>query len=87
MFVFVFPDLVTETLQGGDCFLLVEIGEQTCDIRVTSRIRLLVQKLEALDLGLVMNPNIACKYFTPLVISSDFDSRDDSVQREHHHTK
>ncbi|KUJ11040.1 uncharacterized protein LY89DRAFT_625418 [Mollisia scopiformis] len=44
--------------QGGDCFLLVEIGQQTCDVRVTSRIRLLVQKLEALNLGLVMNPNI-----------------------------
>lgn len=48
--------------QGGDCFLLVEIGKQTCDVRVTSRIRLLVQKLETLNLGLVMNPNIGCRY-------------------------
>jgi urea carboxylase len=28
--------------QGGDCFLLVDIGKQTCDVRATSRIRLLV---------------------------------------------
>jgi urea carboxylase len=50
--------------QGGDCFLLVEIGKQTCDVRVTSRIRLLVQKLEALEnLKLVMNPNIGCKQY------------------------
>lgn len=87
MFVFLFLEFVTETLQGGDSFLLVEIGEQTCDVRVTSRIRLLVQKLEALNLGLAMNPNIGCKYFTHLANSSDIDSRDDSIQRKHHHTK
>ncbi|KAG0648468.1 Urea amidolyase [Hyphodiscus hymeniophilus] len=45
--------------QGGDSFLLVEIGTQTVDVRVTTRIRLLVEKLQKLkNPKLVMNPNV-----------------------------
>ena len=49
-------------VQGGDCFLLVEIGTQTVDVRVTTRIRLLVEKLQKLKSPkLVMNPNVGCE--------------------------
>jgi hypothetical protein len=49
----------------------VEIGKQTVDIRVTSRIRLLVRKLEELKIPkMVMNPNIGCRQLLlfPLLI-------------------
>ncbi|TVY80340.1 putative urea carboxylase [Lachnellula suecica] len=58
--------------QGGDCFLLVEIGIQTVDVRVTTRIRLLVEKLQNLETPkLVMNPNVGSVMiqFDPKAIS------------------
>ncbi|TAQ89761.1 hypothetical protein B7494_g1936 [Chlorociboria aeruginascens] len=58
--------------QGGDNFLLVEIGKQTVDVRVTTRIRVLVQKLQALkELKLAMNPNIGSVMiqFNPTIIT------------------
>jgi allophanate hydrolase subunit 1 len=46
-------------LQGGDSYLIVEFGKQKADIAITCRIRLLIQKLEALKIpGMVMNPSI-----------------------------
>ena len=50
----------------------MKIGKQTVDIRVTSRIRLLVQKLEESKISkMVMNPNIGCRQlllFTLLIL-------------------
>jgi urea carboxylase len=64
----------------------VEIGRQTTDVRVTSRIRLLVQKIEALKIpGLVM-PNIGC-LFSTLIILLIARSRNDPIRRQNNHPK
>ncbi|RFU25545.1 hypothetical protein B7463_g10792, partial [Scytalidium lignicola] len=58
--------------QGGDSFLIVEVGEQTVDITVTSRVRLLVQNLLALSIPkLVTNSNVGSVtiQFDPKVIT------------------
>ncbi|KAH6662115.1 allophanate hydrolase subunit 2-domain-containing protein [Halenospora varia] len=45
--------------QGGDSFIIIEFGKQTSDITITCRIRLLMEKLEALKIPeMVMNPSI-----------------------------
>ncbi|KAF2092497.1 urea carboxylase [Rhizodiscina lignyota] len=47
--------------QGGDAFILVEFGEQSADIGIVSRIRLLVEKLELEKApGLLLTPHIGC---------------------------
>ncbi|RDW60679.1 hypothetical protein BP6252_12062 [Coleophoma cylindrospora] len=55
--------------QGGDSYLIVEFGQQKADITITCRIRLLIQKIEALQIpGIVMNPSI-------IGVTIQFDSR------------
>lgn len=45
--------------QGGDEYIVIEFGKQTADITITCRIRLLMEKLRALDIPeIVMNPSI-----------------------------
>lgn len=40
----------------------MEIGNQTVDVRITTHVRLLVEKLQKLESPkLVMNPNVGCK--------------------------
>ncbi len=53
--------------QGGDCFLVVEFGEMTVDVAITTRVKLLVQKIEALKIPVVLNPNVRCKSFRPTI--------------------
>ncbi|KAI9745921.1 MAG: hypothetical protein M1818_000602 [Claussenomyces sp. TS43310] len=57
--------------QGGDSFMIVEIGKQTVDIMVSSRVRLLAERLQALNIkNLVMNQNVGSVtvQFDPKVI-------------------
>ncbi|KAL3420530.1 urea carboxylase [Phlyctema vagabunda] len=45
--------------QGGDSYIIVEFGQQKADITITCRIRLLMQKINALNIPeIVMNPSI-----------------------------
>ncbi|KAH8685367.1 urea carboxylase [Tricladium varicosporioides] len=45
--------------QGGDSFIIIEFGNQTSDITITCRIRLLMEKLAGLKIPeMVMNPSI-----------------------------
>ncbi|KIV99328.1 urea carboxylase [Verruconis gallopava] len=46
--------------QGGDAFILIEFGEQSADISVMSRIRLLVCKLEEQNLNVLLTPHVGC---------------------------
>lgn len=54
--------------QGGDAYLVVEIGEQTVDVTVTSRARLLAQKVAALEIPrLVTKSYVGCECFSPIL--------------------
>ena len=46
--------------QGGDAFVLIELGGQTVDISVISRIRLLVEKIKEQNLGVLLTPHVGC---------------------------
>ncbi|KAK7230131.1 hypothetical protein V2G26_002301 [Clonostachys chloroleuca] len=46
--------------QGGDCFILIEFGEQVPDITIIARVRLLVEKLQAQQPSLLLTPHISC---------------------------
>jgi allophanate hydrolase subunit 1/biotin carboxyl carrier protein len=45
--------------QGGDCFILLELGEQQIDILITVRIRLITSKLMEMKIpGVIVVPNV-----------------------------
>lgn len=52
------PELIAS--KGGDAFILVELGGQSADISVMSRIRFLVEKLRASAPDILLTPHIGC---------------------------
>ncbi|KAI0439813.1 urea carboxylase [Xylaria telfairii] len=58
--------------QGGDRFLLVEIGEQSADVSIIGRVKLLIDKLQSqVDARLLLTPHISSTMieYDPLEIS------------------
>ena len=46
--------------QGGDAFILIELGGQTVDISIISRIRFLVDKVREQNVGALLTPHVGC---------------------------